>query len=338
MDYWVDKKMGRENFVTGSDRFDGEWLFGTYLMTAIGYCQQVLQFPELKTSYLPKIHESLLEIRTEAVQKFDIEAWGESPFAFKRSDHVAFLGYYNLALSLYHLIQKNEPKDDLIKLNATITNYLIKRYKISPTKLLLSYPKEVYSVDNCAAIASIAVYDNATGKAPNPIIQDWIKVCKKLCMDPKTGTLIQSLDWQDSIMVDYPRASGTFLGVYFLSFADFEFARELYENSKNEFFENALGFGFVREYTQENPSGKGDIDSGPIIFGYSLSPMGFMLGLSRIFEDRDTFDAIFATCFAGGAPIEKNERFNWATGGPIGDGVIFGMLTCLKKSDWDKVK
>ena len=53
MDYWVDKKMGRENFVTGSDRFDGEWLFGTYLMTAIGYCQQVLQFPELKTSYLP---------------------------------------------------------------------------------------------------------------------------------------------------------------------------------------------------------------------------------------------------------------------------------------------
>ena len=55
MDYWVSKQMGREHFATGSERFDGEWLFGTYLMTAIGYAQEILQFPEMRQRNMPKI-------------------------------------------------------------------------------------------------------------------------------------------------------------------------------------------------------------------------------------------------------------------------------------------
>ena len=33
MNYWMSKNMGRENFSTGSDRFDGDWLFGTSIIT-----------------------------------------------------------------------------------------------------------------------------------------------------------------------------------------------------------------------------------------------------------------------------------------------------------------
>jgi hypothetical protein len=338
MDYWLEKNMGRDNFQTGSDRFDGEWLFGTYLMTAIGYSQQVLQFPELRGEYLPKIKKALMELRQENLQKFDFEAWGESPFAFERSDHAAFLGYYNLALSLYHLIKKSDGEDDLIRLNEKVTKFLIKRYKLSPLKLLESYPKEVYSVDNCAVIGSIAVFDKAAGRSRSPIIDEWIEVCREFCMDGKTGTLIQTLDWQYASMVEYPRASGTFLGIYFMSFADLKFAEELYINARKEFYSNILGFGAIKEYTRDYPRGLGDIDSGPVIFGYGLSPLGFMLGCSRIFEDEPTFKALFATCYVGGAPISNNKRLNWATGGPIGDGIIFGMLTSVSKTSWEERK
>ncbi|MCM8533834.1 MAG: hypothetical protein NE330_21905, partial [Lentisphaeraceae bacterium] len=91
MDYWIDKKMGREHFNTGSQRFDGEWLFGTYLMTAIGYTQEALIFPEMYDKNISKIKTALEAINTESIQKFDFEAWGESPLTFKTSDHAAYL-------------------------------------------------------------------------------------------------------------------------------------------------------------------------------------------------------------------------------------------------------
>ncbi|MCM8533318.1 MAG: hypothetical protein NE330_19270, partial [Lentisphaeraceae bacterium] len=166
----------------------------------------------------------------------------------------------------------------------------------------------------------------------------WFDKCREVCMDPKTGTLIQALHWQDASLVEYPRASGTFLGIYFLSFAHPEFARELYENAREEFFTTIVGLGAVREYTRDVPTGLGDIDSGPVVFGFGLSPIGFMLGCARIFDDEQTFNSLFGTCYIGGAAVESNDRFNWSTGGSIGDAVMFGMLTTIKATDWENLK
>ena len=87
---------------------------------------------------------------------------------------------------------------------------------LSSLKMLQSYPQEVYPVDNCAVIASIGLYDKAMSKEPRALISEWLATCRDLCLDKETGTLIQRLYWEDGSMLEYPRASGTFLGIYFL--------------------------------------------------------------------------------------------------------------------------
>ena len=57
---------------------------------------------------------------------------------------------------------------------------------------------------------------------------------------------------------------------------------------------HVLNFAMIREYPP-GVSGWGDVDSGPVIFGYGVSPSGFALAGARIFDDEDTFRGLYAT-------------------------------------------
>src|SRR6185295_13266058 len=43
---WVETDLRPDQFATGSRRFDGEWLFGTYMMAAMGFGQIALDHPD----------------------------------------------------------------------------------------------------------------------------------------------------------------------------------------------------------------------------------------------------------------------------------------------------
>ena len=334
VNYWLEKEMGREHFETGSSRFDGEWLFGTYMMIIIGKCQMALQYPEHQQELLPGIEQAIHLLLSEDVRKFDEEAWGEDAFSFRIKDHGAYLGYANLALSFYRLlINKTTLKGDvkILEMNRQITAFLEKRLEASKIMMLSSYPSEYYSVDNCAIVSSVALFGVAEKKPRKELLKNWLIQFESVCVDSKSGTLIQAFDGEGKV-VDNARASGTFLGIYFLSFIDRNLSRKMYLRAKEEYFTTLLGFGAVREYT-EGDSGSGDIDSGPVVFGFGLSPVGFMLGSARMFDDEDSFTRLFATCYLGGAP-EDSTRWNWRTAGPVGDCILFSMLTCLKGRQW----
>ncbi len=337
INYWLKKEMGRENFKTGSDRFNGEWLFGTYLMTAIGKCQYALNFPEKAPLLKADIEKALLIIQETDLKQFDIEAWGDDPFAFNNNDHGAYLGYYNLALSLYSFTcnrLKLEQNHKLQTLNFNTSNFLANRLKQAKNSMLQSYPDEYYSVDNCAIIASINLFDQANNNPLREINKKWREDFKAICLDKTSGTLIQALN-KNGEVVDPARASGTFLGIFFLSFTDRELAKEIYFNAKKEYLTSILGFGAVKEHQAGTTVTNGDIDSGPVVFNLGLSPIGFMLGCARIFEDEESFSKLYATCFLGGAPL-SGEKWNWKTAGPVGDTILFSMLTSLQSKEWKK--
>src|SRR4051812_17226448 len=56
---WVRSQLTRHDFQTGADLFDGEWYFGTYMMSALGFGQIALEHPELKAAQLPLIEACL---------------------------------------------------------------------------------------------------------------------------------------------------------------------------------------------------------------------------------------------------------------------------------------
>jgi hypothetical protein len=109
---------------------------------------------------------------------------------------------------------------------------------------------------------------------------------------------------------------------------DPELSRSLYGALRRELGHRYVGFGVVNEYPAgAHAGGRGDIDSGPIILGAGLSATGFSLAGARLWDDEVQFRAIWATAWLWGAPLERPHGREWVNGGPLGNALLFAMLT-----------
>jgi hypothetical protein len=154
--------------------------------------------------------------------------------------------------------------------------------------------------------------------------------------DKKTGLLYQCIDGSNGEPADLPRGSGTCLGLYFISFMDAEFSKSLYLSVKRELRGGVLGFGGIKEYPSSCKGERGDIDSGPVIFGYGLSATGFAIAGTRIHGDSEMFRNLYATAYLCGAPHDADGKRNFVTGGHIGNSIMFAMMTALSKDEFAK--
>jgi hypothetical protein len=140
--------------------------------------------------------------------------------------------------------------------------------------------------------------------------------------------LIQRADAQTGAAHDAPRASGTALAAYFASFADPDLARRLARATLAR-VSTHLGFGAVREYA-DGHAGAGDVDSGPVVLGVSVSATGFALAAARLADDADAFTALYRTTDLFGLPIQVDDRRAFAVGGPIGNALLLALLTVAR--------
>jgi hypothetical protein len=324
--HWLEEGVTRSSFDTGSQQFNGEWLFGTYMMAGMGYGQMILQHPESRDTYLPLMERCLDRLLSEDVKAFDVAMWGDDPIdsLSRDSHHAAYLGYMNLLLSLHRQIA---PESRFADLNDRITATLRKRVASSAIRLIESYPGEVYPVDNCMVIGSIGLHARATGQACDAFLSSWSTYAREHYVDKETGLLYQCVFSVDGRPIDFPRGSGTALGLYGLSFADPVFARELYQAMETELDRRVFLFGVAREYPANIRGERGDIDSGPVVLGYGMSATGFLISGSRIHGDYQRYRELFATAYGWGAPYRHAGRLNFVTGGPLGDAIMFAMLT-----------
>ena len=329
---WVDQEIELASFNTGSERYDGEWLFGTYLMAGFGFCQEAKLFPERAEELHPKVERCIARILTDQVKIFDTAAWRNDPIETLDSEvhhHAAYLGYLNLLMSVY---SQQQPENPYAALNQQITESLARRVAGSDIGLLQTYPGEVYPVDNCAVIAGIAVYEQNHPGAYAELIAEWKATFREKYIDAASGLVIQAVNVRNGSPGDAPRGSGTSLGLYFLSFMNDPLAGELFASMQDEMTGHFLGFGGMREYAR-GTSGHGDIDSGPVVFGFSMSATGFSLAGCRIFDDRERFRDLFATLHLCGAPLKRDGRVEFVSGGPLGNAIVFAMLTAQSREE-----
>lgn len=325
---WVTSEIEKKDYSTGSNKFDGEWYFGTYLMAGMGFGQIALEHPEEREKNVKLMELCIERLISTEVRTFDRDSWGEDPLESLSgtSGHAAYLGYLNLLLSLNRYLDKDSKYAGL---NDQITEALIRRLNKSSLLLLWTYPYEVYPVDNCAVIASIGLYDLATGSDNQKLIEKWIEKCQNNYIDKETGLLYQCVNPGDGSHQDAPRGSGTALAVYFLSFLDSNLSKDLYMGLKENLYGNFLGFGAIKEYPA-NFSGRGDIDSGPLILDYSISATGFTIAGARIHNDKNVFSSLFGTGYLFGSPCDRGDKRDYIMGGPLGNAIMLAMLTAQK--------
>jgi hypothetical protein len=215
-------------------------------------------------------------------------------------------------------------------LHDAISRALERRVERSPTLLLETYPGETYPVDNAAVIASIAVHAKSTGRTRPPVVGRWVAEVRRRAVDRATGLLHQSVRL-DGTPLDAPRGSGTALAAYFLSYADMDLSRDLHEAVERELAVRVAGFEGIEEYPRGRWGG-GDIDSGPLVFGFSIAATGFELAGCRIHGDRDCHRRLIATLDLFGAPREHDGVTSHVSGGPLADALMLALRTAPRRS------
>jgi hypothetical protein len=329
VDGWIQRGFDEGAFSTGSALFDSEWIFGTYQMAALGFGQMALEHPDDRAALRERADRAVDRMLSERGRAFDTNAWHEDALAAltTRHGHVAFLGYANLVLSLH---RRAFGDSRYASLNDALTRALESRYEASSSGLLETYPGQIFPVDNAAALASIALHSKATGLAA-PKIAALLARFARHSVDPRTGLLFQQ-SAADGEPRDAPRGSGSALAAYFLSFADASLSRRLHEAVQRELATSAFGFRVVREYPWSTSKGRGDIDSGPIVFGFGVSATGFSLAGCRIHHDERCYRETLATANLFGVPFDRGPAGStFVAGGPLGDAILFAMQTAPRE-------
>lgn len=328
---WVAAGVSADQFKTGSDRFDDEWVFGTCFMATLALAQ--LAPAERSPEWAGDLDASLACLVSPAGMAFDTASWGTPPgdldaiLAAERG-HAAYLGYLGLALAMAEAAGAGEGWVDL---GGRVNAELERRFAADPTGVFETYPGERYPVDAAMGIAALALHARTT-HAPLPaVVYGWPVGTTQV--DPRTGLLVQSIE-ADGSRRDGPRGSGTLLAAYALGLADLTLAEDLYDAAVRELYGEIAGFGMMREYPR-GVDGRGDIDSGPIVLGYGVSATGFAMASARRFHDDERFARLFATSQLFGLPTdeagERGPTRRHGTGGPLGDAILLAMFTAPRE-------
>jgi hypothetical protein len=340
---WTGDELAPSSFATGSTRFDGEWLFGTQMMAAMGFGQVALSATGARRDEnVARMEHCLDQLLSPAARAFDRDAWSfdalasieEPPGSPRDRGHVAYLGYTGLALGLHRLLV---PSSRFDARHDAIVAALSRRFAASPAGLVETYPNEVYPVDNASALGALALYARAVSMTtPPPALAIGLDAIRARAVSPVTGLLAQAVSGASAVSAprDPGRGSGTALAAYFLSYADRDTSAALYGALRHDLFRTVLGFGVVLEYSPscDTCAGRVDIDSGPTMAGFGVSATGFAIGASRVNDDRDTYTSLYATAHLFGAPFDDRGERTFATGGPLGDAILFAMLTAPRPS------
>jgi hypothetical protein len=308
-------------FSTGNPQFDGEWWFGTFQMTAIALDQMAALHPADRDRYVALADIAIERMLSREVRQFDARSWSEDPLDGIEGEngHAAWLGYTALALTIHLQVA---PESRWSATEQLLIQHLARRFDGEPL-LLQTYPGERYPVDNAAGLSAIALHDRLTGDDHSALLLDWTRRYRERFIGP-SGLLLQSIS-ADGRVVDGERGSGTLLAAWFFSFSLPDLSRQLWTASY-QLRGDTLGFGMMREYPP-GVDGSGDIDSGPVILGYGISPTGFAMGVARAWGDEGTFHDLFATATLFGGPVDTSGARHYVSGGPLGDALLAAMFT-----------
>lgn len=184
----------------------------------------------------------------------------------------------------------------------------------SPSPFLPSYPRETWPVDTFPALVSLRAHRSLIDESYEPTIAAWLARLK--AAQPGSATQI---DHRIAPFRQGPRGTSQALIQRFLPELDPVWAAQSYGRFRQEFVTQRLGIPGILEYPIADPGKSstkpatanpaGDIDSGPLITGVSLSATAIALGTAKLNGDDRLHRALW----------QASELVGLPTGGKLGD-------------------
>jgi len=308
-----------------AQRPEGEWGLVTDQMAILGLGQIVLAHPETRERWVPVMEKAARHMMRPSQRAFATRAWGSDGL-----DHLddargeAWLGWPDVALSMLRLVH---PETPLAGLNDRITDALERRISTAPHGLIETYPGQSFPTDVAACVAAIALRARATHVDRSALVSAWTHTLRAVWIDPASGYLWQQGDARTGGHRDAPRGSGTAVTAYFLSFVDPDVSRDLtFALERHEV--TVLGFSAIREYA-EGYDGVGDIDSGPVILGTSVTATGFTVGAALANGRNELATRLLRTTRSFGVASSTGTGVEFAAGGALGNAILLAQLSAV---------
>ncbi|GAB3845764.1 hypothetical protein GCM10028822_04760 [Hymenobacter terrigena] len=187
---------------------------------------------------------------------------------------VLYLGHLNLMLGCHRLL---DPASPYKALHDSLSASLHRRLVSAPNHCLESYPGGVWVPDNTVALASLQIHSNLTGSPYHAFCQQWLAYARQHLSDPQTGLLLSKPATRHQA-AEEPRGSHLGWSIFFLYRFAPAYAAEQYRGYQQHFSTN---FGVLRLYHERigrYETSEGDVDSGPLILGYSIPANAFAFG------------------------------------------------------------
>lgn len=191
----------------------------------------------------------------------------------------------------------------------------------APTPFLESYPGQTWPVDNVVLVAALAQASRLVGDdAGLETVARWRDEATER-VDPVIGLLPHQVA-ADGSAIDGPRGTSQALIQVFWPDIDPDGADASWERFDEAFLTTVAGLRGVREYPKGS-SGPGDVDSGPLILGVSLSASTVALAAAHRHGQDDLADRLSRQADLVGVPITWRGERRYAAGTlPVGDAFL----------------
>jgi hypothetical protein len=194
------------------------------------------------------------------------------------------------------------------------------------TPYLSAYPGQAWPVDSVVAMAFLRLHDKLFPPRFGATVERWLRLVRER-LDPATGLIPHRVDPVTGKPIEGARGSSQSLIARFLIEVDPAWGRAQYALFRQQFVAPFLGVPGVREYPA-GEMGFGDVDSGPLVFGFSASATVAAIAAAQVQNDREVSSAIISASEAAGLPIEWRGRKLYALGLlPVGDAFLVWTKT-----------
>ena len=235
---------------------------------------------------------------------------------------VFYAGWSNwLRGGIFKLQAPNERDADEVERYTREMQELAAAFDASDTPFLQAYVHQAWPVDSTVAVAALHLHDTLFAPQFENTIARWVMLAKNK-LDPATGLLPHQVDYRTGDLLQGSRGSSQSVIQRFLPEIDAAWAREVYPVFRNTFVATILGVPGVREYPL-GTDGFGDVDSGPLLAGMSLSSSVVSVAAARVEGDFALADAMLNVGEALGMPIDLGGSKRYALGVlPTGDAFL----------------
>ncbi|GAA4355783.1 hypothetical protein GCM10023185_18960 [Hymenobacter saemangeumensis] len=220
---------------------------------------------------------------------------------------VLYLGHLNLMLGCHRLLY---PASPYRALHDSLSASLHRRLVAAPRHCLHSYPGGVWVPDNTVALASLQLHSDLTGSSYQAFCRQWVAYARQHLTDPRTGLLLSKPATRHQ---EAEEPCGSHLGwsIFFLYRCDPAFAAEQYRRYQQHFSTNFGPIRLYRERAGSYETSLGDIDSGPLVLGYSIPANAFAFGNAVALGDGRNAQRLRRVISIGSREITEGDELHY---------------------------